>query len=237
VRRLSARLRLAANAEADLMMPTIAAIMRRDIAGTAKPGITYQDLMNGTQLAIGFNPPANYYEIQSPWVELSPEYAAWKQRHFRAMRFKIFELTGALADKFESSAKTKLGGVKVVTRTPKFKTGIYNYHMDPDDLRQITTYRKILLDSITITIFPNLPKTMLALMSATRWQETLDARGVIENYMLEGDSDAIQKLINHQASYRPILLPAIQFWMFVRIPNAIFRVLKDYNTRANLREG
>lgn len=245
IRRLAAKIRAAANIEVEKLMPTIVSVMDRDLHGNWQRGstLTYQDLMKGASLTTAF---ANmgYFERQLPqWAPLDPTYLAWKEKHTPANASRMFEASGEMVSFFEASGaailRSRLGGVRVETRTPRgLRTGYFENEVNEEDVRRVKTYQEIIFGSITVSIFPNLAKAMLpALASGSgRWTDLGTGRGgEIENYIFEGNQEIVQKLVNKNHPYRPLLLPVIQFWMLVRVPNAIFGVLQEHIRRAKPR--
>ena len=107
----------------------------------------------------------------------------------------------------------------------------------PQDYRAISEgdrpSNSTLLGKINIRIFPNIATSLLPGLASRRWSDTGSTNGAMERAML-APSVALKLagggVGGTEVPYRPLILPITQFWMLVRIPNAIARALK-----ANIR--
>jgi hypothetical protein len=207
--------RQAANEEAKKLIPMAVSIIDRPNART----YGYSDLMAGATLYQDFK----VADGKVTWPDYSDKYLLNKRKHFPETVANYLIRTGTLRDYLiqnqSTIVKDKFGGVVVTVDTNPAKPGK-------------STINKILLGRIEIDIFPKIAEGMLPMLSSGRnWGATND--GAFDREMFP--EEVAKKLADHAKSYRPLILPITQFWMLVRIPNAILWRLKRFYRGANIK--
>lgn len=241
---LGRKMQAVAEAEAEQLFPVITSIMEKVRGDVLEgPQLTYQDLIQGATTGLSYGPPSYVSDAPVEWKPLSIEYYDRKARFYRNAD-NMFVYFGDLRRYFsrygDSIIRNRLGGVKVDVTIPDVSKQMYfdsAYRGTHED-----SYKNILLGNINVSIFPNLAPSLLSVMSGHSWNDMVGQEGQFEAELFAGTEGVIHKLMNAPRStsaasggYRPLVLPAVQFWIQVRIPNAIFATIKDFTRRATVR--
>lgn len=228
--RMAARLKTAALDEAYQLLQYAYAILLRtssksveqfsgaDIAPSNSRGSLSQGL-TGALTSGGIN-----------WEPLAANTVRDKKKHFPRNKDRILVRTGALATYLLQSSKSvvenRFGGIEVNvddaargldrTRQLRFSEGDRNY--------------KTILGTIKLRIFPRIAPSLLPGLASRRWTDLGGTWGAMERATLP---PGVSKKLAPEGSgarlpYRPLILPLTQFWMLVRIPNAVGLALQKF---------
>lgn len=233
LRRLKLRLQAAATAEANRIFGVILAAMDQTRSSTS--GLSYSDVMSGTSLAPGINAPGG----RIIWPELSYAYAIRKGRTRPQNKNRFFQNSGQLRNYFTrqgaSIVRSRLGGVQVtVDESPAHSAASRRYDGRTVWRRAILPEEvsNLLLGRVEVSMFPRLTPALAPMLSTRRWTDA--GSGAMERQMFSG-TRAVNKLVNRNRPYRPLVAPTVQFFMLVRIPSAIKRALSTYLSKAAIR--
>lgn len=234
-------------AEADKLFPKVVQIIEReDGSGGHFLGFGFEDLMDGPLEAHFQNEAQHGSHIT--WDSLTLAYQKHKDSRYPGSSDSMFWYTGRLRAYFRNNANSiidnRFGGVSVKMGSTTNQETAYtrdyiaaNYKKWEKKLAGDSA-ENILLGSMEIQIFPKIAKHLMPMLSSHRWSDvgSWGQQGNFERAMMPNSDGAkatvANKLTNSNGSYRPLVLPVVQFWLAVRIPNAIFRRLKEYFRRA-----
>ena len=233
LRGMRSRLQAGAMAEADRIFDVVTSIMDKPQGTPA--GFVYTDLMRGVSL----DPTIRAQGGRITWPDFSSRYYMFKKRNYSANRRRFFRLTNHLQSYFSrqgsSIVRNRLGGIQVsVDTSPAHGAQVRRYAGNTVWRRAILPEEvsKLLLGRVEVTMFPRLSPALAPMLSTRRWTDA--GRGGMERQMFAG-TRTMHKLINGNRPYRPLVSPVVQFFMLVRIPNAIRRALNNYLSRTALR--
>ena len=228
LRRMEQRLQTVATAEANRIFSTITSIIDRPQRGGAG-GFSASDMMSGVEIDPIFKPRALAKGGSVQWQELSYRYAL--RKHTGPNRDRFFRKSNAMRNYFARQGSTivrnRLGGVEVkVQQTNIPKPGV-GRDVLPEQVAHLVFGR------INVTMFPRLTPSLAPMLSTRDW--TSSNGGQMERVIFSGTRTA-DKLLNRANKHRPLVTPVVQFFMLVRIPNAIRRNLQDYLQRTGRRD-
>lgn len=160
------------------------------------------------------------YNGKVMWPLLSNSWMAHKSRHSTKGRNKFFIYKGGLLRWIEryklSPVVNKLGGHQIMVHMADQPRG-----------KKTLTSKEFVLGKIDINIFPNLRPSDLPMLSSRRWNST-SRKGSFERRYV-ANTGVREKLIGPSTvDQRPLLQPAIQFWLAFRYPRAIKRVVGNF---------
>lgn len=215
-----------ATTEAHKLFTILTELIDQETAGASYAGF------NSAALMMGITPDWEFLrndqlggEVQ--WAALSDHYYKFKRRHKRAHANQFFQFSGRLRAYFKnqgvSIVDSRLGGVQVNT-IPKYVGDQLSTFPDAE-LGSRNTY-EVLVGALTVRIFPSVAPSMLPGLASGRWMDTLADAGFERSVF--SDLATEDKLANKDNPYRPLVAPAVQFWILTRIPQAIFRRLRTY---------
>jgi hypothetical protein len=241
--KLAAQLQFVAERETEQLFPVIVMLIERARGDVLSgPELTYEDLMQGAGTLVG-GPPSYVSSAPMEWKPLRLSYYDQKVRYYRNadnMFLYFGDLRRYFARYGDSIVRSRMGGVNVKLDIPEIEDTLYFSRGREDN------YKNLILGNLTVTVFPNLAPALLGMMKGRSWNDMTGQEGQFEEQLFEGTDTVIHKLMNRPHTvkttgvqsanqYRPLVLPAVQFWIQVRIPNAILRALKDFTQRAAIR--
>ena len=232
---LRIRLLEAATAEANKLFDVIVDLMDRTVYGD--PGIDASDLLKGVDLSSGIPRPTGRVD----WRPLSTKYAMFKSRRSGSHKTftpgnenRMFRYNDGMRTYFKGSGNSiiqrRLGGITVtIAEIAGNNTDAISEVGRPDE----NTLNRLLLDKITVHIFPNVTSLMAPGLATRKWNDVSDT-GDLEKDLFGGTLTA-RKLMNRADAYRPLLTPTLQFFMLTRIPNAVKQSLNKYLNKTQSR--
>ena len=211
-----------------------------DQQSTGDLGLTASDL------AVGMTSPISAGGSVA-WAPLSYHYLLQKMRRFSgasktfiANDQRMFRFGGYLSGYFRresaSIVDTRFGGVDLKVNTEGLDENP-RFDGDVDQLSFGDDLKEFLIGRLSLTIFPNISPSLLPGLASSRWTATLQ-RPDFEDSMFS-DLRTAQKLSQHHGDnyyYRPLVLPAVQFWVMVRIPAAIQAALSQRLNRSRIKK-
>lgn len=228
VRRIGELIKDVAVEEAHKLFTTLSALIDQIDSGESYASFAAADLMTGITADWGYL-RNGALSGQVTWNALSDHYYQFKRRHTPAHANQFFQFESGLKAEFDHFGVTLtdnvLGGVQVEV-TPKL--------LEAQALGDRELVQELLLGSIMVHIFPKVTASLLPGLASQRWSE-VNMEGDFEREAFsdaEGSFGIAKKLVNKANPYRPLVAPAVQFWILNRIPQAIYRRLSTYFNKA-----
>lgn len=177
--------------------------------------------------------------------DLSFQYLKQKRRQYPESYHNMFKFRGFMYADFRlfgaSIVHNKLGGVNIDVNTDQLPgTTIRSESAKRvavgGDIGDDTNLEKFLLGRMSIHIFPNIEASLLPGLASNRWTQTL-ADPEFEDSLFGGTSTGYKLAQHHKdfSYYRPLVAPAIQFWILIRLPALIRQRLQSYLGRASIK--
>ena len=255
LKKLGARIRLAANMEAALLMDTVFDVLEQNSGNASRPGGMSAKSMAHPNPVAGINAKTRG---SVSWAPLTDRYYWAKSRKYpgpwRAggrhrepgSEDKFFELSGELKAYLSSQGRTitnKFGGVTVSVKLKGMARGRgdRNTGYGGRELamaraagpRPERSFEEAFLGRITVKIFPNISPMLLPMLSSRSWT-TGSPDGAFEAAYV-GNQTMRQRLSgNGIGRQRHLLQPITQFFILNRIPTTITNTINRYIGR--LRE-
>lgn len=228
LRRLRERVQTVATNEANQIFKVITSIIDRP-AKSGTGGFSASSLMSGIEIDPIFKPRALAAGGAITWPELSYRYAMQKSK--TGNRYRFFRNKNTMRNYFKGRSANiiqgRFGGVQVsIDQSEVKRRRNATASILPEDVS------RIVLGSISVNIFPRLTPALAPMLSTRQWTSTNG--GKLEASIFSGTRTAA-KLLNRRNSHRPLVTPVVQFFILVRIPNAIRRNLQDYLRRTGNR--
>jgi hypothetical protein len=185
--------------------------------GGPRSTLTATQLATGMTFARSFRRPTGAVD----WSNVTRKYALQKDRRHPTNSNKLFKYSGALADLFGGNSaslaikKLGLSQVEIVQEDPE----------QSSRSSKNLGIRRLGIGRVTLRIMPKVSGLMLPMLRSRQWTS-----GSInfDRAIFKGTKTAL-KLTGRRdrGTYRPLLTPTLQFFMLVRIPNAIKARLND----------
>lgn len=245
--RLAAALRQAAMTEAYQLLLNAADILFQggDARGQSVRGESMAPKTQYRSLKTGLSGAATGGVL--PWAPLTLKYSMEKFKHFPANINRTLVREGYVMEYLlfahKSVVETRFGGIEVsIGGTPiGAETGPQALARSLTAIGSATgltgrvgdarseNYRQV-INKIKIKMFPRIAPALLPGLASRRWTDTGNTYGAMERATLP--AGVANKLApagdGAQLPYRPLILPLTQFWMLVRIPNAIGLALRKF---------
>lgn len=214
--------------EASQLFQVLADILDEDtLTGNSSIGLDARLLSQGASYPQDFSPLDGNDRGIIPWKDYSVGYSKWKERHYPDHYQQFFVLDQSLKSYFKGRAdsiiSSRFGGVRINV-SPQTTELDDNFEAD---------LAVIELGRVIINIFPDINSSLLPGLSSGRWTDTLE-NGDFERDTFSGLKTAAKLVQSHNDvdTYRALVAPAVQFWVLVRIPAAIFARLSKYFKKA-----
>jgi hypothetical protein len=249
LKKLAARIRLAANTEAALLMDTVFDVLEKNSSNASRPGgMNSKSMMHRNPVA-GINAKTRG---SVSWAPLTDRYYWAKSRKYPGTRKnpgsadKFFELSGELKAYLSTQGSTitnKFGGVTVSVKLKGMRRGRgdSNTGYGGRELamaraagpRPERSFEEAFLGRITVKIFPNISPMLLPMLSSRSWSDVTPGGAFEAAYV--GDQTMRQRLSgNGIGPQRHLLQPITQFFILNRIPTTVTNTINQYIGR--LRE-
>lgn len=206
VKKVASAMEDAADRELVHLFSTMASVIEQ--SSETQPQLTTSSLASGMVFAQGFRKSVPMNTIA--WAPLTRR---WSQRKFAKNMpgaGKMFKATGTLerylGTNSEALAIKKLGLSEVTIQTPETQA----------DIRRV---KKLGLARIELRMMPKVSALLLPLLRSGKWTDNEGARRLDKN--LFAGTSAGRKLAGASHTYRPFLVPTLQFFMIYRIPVAM----------------
>jgi hypothetical protein len=161
------------------------------------------------------------------WDGLSEPYGSRKRREgfTEGVMVRHGYLRNYLSD-YSNSVLSKFGAIEVDVRVAK--VGVSHDERSFDRLRSGPSSRSYMLPlgRIEVRIFPNISEGLLPGLASRRWTDLGSSNGELERQFFPAQQ---AKKLAPNARKFPLILPLTQFWMLVRIPNAIGIALAKFS--------
>lgn len=166
------------------------------------------------------------------WAELKRDYH--NRKISEGFRGGFFSRTGALSNallRYEPQIiNGRFGGVTVSVDPAELPYLAASGTKVLEPIQKDGRGYKFYLGKIRIKIFPDISRALLPGLASRRWIDTGTTKGSMERAMLP--PSIAKKLApqgdGSQLAYRPLVLPITQFFMLIRIPNAIAAAATRY---------
>lgn len=243
LKKLAARIRLAANAEAALLMGTVFDVLEQNTGNASRPGgMSAKSMMHRNPVA-GINVKTRG---SVSWAPLTDRYYWAKSRKYPGSQDRFFERSGELKAYLstqDGAITNKFGGVTVSVKLKGMRRGRGNDNTGygaralavakADGSIPEKSFEEAFLGRITVKIFPNISPMLLPMLSSRSWTD-VSPDGAFEAAYVK-DQTMRQRLSGKGIGpQRHLLQPITQFFILNRIPTTVTNTINRYIGR--LRE-
>lgn len=222
-----------ATAEAQKLFVVLAD--RLDEGGDPIRALTGADLAEGMSARVSVGG-------QVVWDALNQRYYNWKGRVRPDNQDKMFRFNNGattLSSYFRRSSASivdsRLGGVQLSINTaPRDEEDTTLDPKNPPDLDGEEL--DIFIGRIGLRIFPDITASLLPGLASNRWMAINEGDPSLELEIFDGlrTADKLAQPHNGRFVYRPLVVPAMQFWILIRIPQAVRAAVARQFSRMNL---
>lgn len=242
LKKLGARIRLAANAEAALLMDTVFDVLEQNTGNASRPGgMNSKSMMHSNPVA-GINVKTRG---SVSWAPLTDRYYWSKARKYPGSQDMFFERSGELKAYLSGQGRTitnKFGGVTVSVKLKGMARGRGDRNTGygaralatarADGSVPERSFEEAFLGRITVKIFPNISPMLLPMLASRSWAAVSPGGAFEAAYV--GDQTMRQRLSGSENKQRHLLQPITQFFILNRIPTTVTNTINRYIGR--LRE-